>query len=96
MSSFAKGFKRTLMRNGSDVKISAEQMSMHLGYWKDPCTRRNRQSTGKQVEEEQTYVSYFVKAVKYLYLYLCKSKPKEKNIIMKLLQLGRNPIAPID
>jgi hypothetical protein len=64
VSSFAKGFKRTLMGNGSHVKISAEQMSMHLGYWKDPCTRRNRQSTGKQVEEEQTYISYFVKSSK--------------------------------
>ncbi|WPT11394.1 hypothetical protein PSENEW3n2_00000832 [Picochlorum sp. SENEW3] len=30
VSSFAKGFKRTLMRNGCHVKISAEQMSKHL------------------------------------------------------------------
>lgn len=30
MSSFAKGFKRTLMRNGCHVKISAEQMAKHL------------------------------------------------------------------
>jgi len=30
VSSFAKGFKRALMRNGCHVKISAEQMSKHL------------------------------------------------------------------